>query len=242
MKILAIETATDACSVALHIDAVCWGKFQLAPRKQASLILPMIDALLIDASLRIGQLDLLAFGQGPGSFTGVRIAASVIQGLALAAELPVVGISTLHALAQGAYRELGVGATLVALDARREEVYWGVYYLDEKSNKMVKHIDDCVISPAQIKCPNKYPNKQQAWVGIGNGWQIYEPELLSQLGTHLKKVYPKQYPNAQDIATLAAFEFKAGRVLTAEQALPVYLRDQVTQPSQPKLTKSQLQR
>lgn len=224
MKILAIETATQACSVALLNNNNCQEKFKLAPRQQASLILPMIDALLSQAGLTIAQLDLLAFGQGPGSFTGVRIAASVIQGMAFATDLPIVGISTLHALAQGAFRVHGVHSVLTAIDARQQEVYWGAYCLDDTAHRMVKQISDCVMAPSQAKCPS-----MRTWYGVGDGWQVYRDALVNQVGPHVKAIYPEQYPHAQDIATLAKAEFKTGQVLSATQALPVYLRDQVTQ-------------
>nr|VFJ96912.1 MAG: tRNA threonylcarbamoyl adenosine modification protein YeaZ [Candidatus Kentron sp. H]VFJ97120.1 MAG: tRNA threonylcarbamoyl adenosine modification protein YeaZ [Candidatus Kentron sp. H]VFK02851.1 MAG: tRNA threonylcarbamoyl adenosine modification protein YeaZ [Candidatus Kentron sp. H] len=127
MKILAIDTATDACSVALHLDGEYWGRHELAPRQHAEILLPRIRELLSEAGLSLNHLDALAFGRGPGAFTGVRIATSVAQGLAFGADLPVVPISSLHALAQGAWRERGERNLLAALDARMGEVYWGAY-------------------------------------------------------------------------------------------------------------------
>nr|VFJ43097.1 MAG: tRNA threonylcarbamoyl adenosine modification protein YeaZ [Candidatus Kentron sp. FM] len=130
MKILAIDTATDACSVALHLDGDYREIHELAPRRHAEILLPRIRTLLSEAALSLRDLDALAFGRGPGAFTGVRIATGVIQGLAFGADLPVVPISSLHALAQGAWRERGEGNVLAAFDARMGEVYWGAYRLD----------------------------------------------------------------------------------------------------------------
>ncbi|VFM95033.1 MAG: tRNA threonylcarbamoyladenosine biosynthesis protein TsaB [Candidatus Kentron sp. G] len=130
MKIFAIDTATDACSAALHLDGGCREIHELAPRRHAEILLPRIRTLLSEAALSLRDLDALAFGRGPGAFTGVRIATGVIQGLAFGADLPVVPVSSLHALAQGAWRERGEENILAAFDARMGEVYWGAYRLD----------------------------------------------------------------------------------------------------------------
>ncbi len=130
MKLLAIETATDTCSAALWIDGELCERFEVAPQRQSELILPMMDALLAEAGLRPAQLDALAFGRGPGSFTGVRIATGVAQGVAFAAGLPVVGVSTLAALAQGHLGATGCRRVLAAYDARMGEVYWAACEAD----------------------------------------------------------------------------------------------------------------
>ena len=122
MKLLAIETATDACSCALDIDGESRWRYQLAPRQHAELLLPMVSELLDEAAVAMRDLDGVAFGRGPGSFTGVRIAASVVQGLAFGADLPVAGVSSLRALAEGVRREYGEEAVLSAFDARMSEV------------------------------------------------------------------------------------------------------------------------
>ncbi|MGB5065729.1 MAG: tRNA (adenosine(37)-N6)-threonylcarbamoyltransferase complex dimerization subunit type 1 TsaB, partial [Candidatus Competibacter sp.] len=127
MKLLALDTATDACSAAVWVDGVVHERYELAPRRHAALILPMIEAVLAEAGLRPAQLDAVAFGRGPGAFTGVRIAVGIAQGIAFAADLPVVPVSTLAALALGVGRETGHARLAVALDARMSEVYWGTY-------------------------------------------------------------------------------------------------------------------
>ena len=125
-RVLAIETASAACSAALYIDGQVEERYALAPRQHAALILPMVESLLASAELTVSGLDALAFGQGPGAFTGVRIAASAAQGIAFAADLPVVPVSTLAAQACGAMRDTNGAHAMVALDARMDEVYWGV--------------------------------------------------------------------------------------------------------------------
>ena len=126
-RILAIETSSAACSAALSVDGEVVERDALAPRQHAALILPMIESLLAESGCAVGELDAIAFGRGPGSFTGVRIAASIVQGIAFAADLPVIPVSTLAALAFGAMRESSVPRVIAALDARREEVYWACY-------------------------------------------------------------------------------------------------------------------
>ena len=131
MKLLAIDTATEGCSAALVNDQQLLTRMEVQPRKHAELILPMLDELLSEAGLAISQLDALAFGRGPGAFTGVRIATGVIQGIAFGADLPVVPVSTLRALAQRAFQEYQHANVLTAFDARMDEVYWASYQLAE---------------------------------------------------------------------------------------------------------------
>ena len=138
--LLAIETSTPACSAALSIDGVVIERYALAPRQHAVLILPMIESLLLEAGISVAQLDALAFGRGPGSFTGVRIAASVIQGIAFAADLPVLPVSTLATLALGGMRITDKTQVMAALDARKSEIYWGCYTAAE-DGAVVLHED-----------------------------------------------------------------------------------------------------
>ncbi|UCE90616.1 MAG: tRNA (adenosine(37)-N6)-threonylcarbamoyltransferase complex dimerization subunit type 1 TsaB, partial [Pseudomonadota bacterium] len=127
MKLLAIETATEACSVALAVDGDVRDRFEIAPRGHAGLVLPMAKALLAEAGLGLRELDALVFGRGPGAFTGLRIAAGVVQGLAYGAELPVVPVSSLATLAQGVSAQTGASDVLAVFDARMGEVYWGAF-------------------------------------------------------------------------------------------------------------------
>ncbi len=206
MKLLAIDTATEACSCALFIDGEIQQRSQIAPRQHTNLILPMADQLLKAADLKANQLDGLAFGRGPGSFTGLRIAAGVIQGIAFAADIPVAPISCLAALAQAAYIEHGYEKVRAAIDARMDEVYFGSYIVDAEGI-MRSHDTEIVCKPELIK------PKDGEWYEVGSGW-----------ATGLNN----KYPQATAIIPLAVAAFKEGNVVNAEQALPVYLRNKVT--------------
>jgi len=222
MKLLAIDTATEACSAALLVDGEISERFELAPRQHASLILPMAEQLLAEAELKVAQLDALAFGCGPGSFTGVRIATGVIQGIAFAADLPVMSVSTLTALAQGALLEQKVTKVLSAIDARMGEVYW---------NSCIAGSDGIMRSAGeeQLAVPSAILLPQgDGWHGVGSGWQIHSEALRTRLGGKLDDSHPACYPHARDIAVLAANDFSSGvKSLAAEQVLPVYLRNSV---------------
>jgi tRNA threonylcarbamoyladenosine biosynthesis protein TsaB len=223
-RILAIETSGTACSAALYVDGDIQQRYALAPRQHAALILPMIESLLLEAGIKVAQLDALAFGRGPGSFTGVRIAASVVQGIAFAAELPVVPVSTLAALALGAMRESGEAQVLAALDARKHEIYWGAY----------RHVDEelaCLQGEERVCLPENIAAPQyHSWVGAGSGWAAYGPLLLKQAGERVQRVLPDLEPLARDVARLAIDAFRKGRVVSPEQACPVYLRNNVADP------------
>lgn len=220
MKLLAIDTATEACSAAIVIGEDIRHRYQLAPRQHAELILPMVDELLAEAGARLADLDALVFGRGPGAFTGVRIAAGVIQGLALGADLPVIPVSTLAALAQGTKPQHRY--IISAIDARMGEIYWGVY---ERKNGLVTAIgDEAVSRPEDLTVP-----AHASYYGTGTGWQTYHPVLRERLREQLSGYDGHCYPHARDMLTLATPEFKAGRMVSAEQALPVYLRNKVTQ-------------
>lgn len=151
-KILALDTATDACSVALYLNGKIFERQMLAPKRHTEILLSMVAEVLNEANIHLQDLDALSFGRGPGSFTGIRIAASVIQGLAFGLQKPVIPISTLRALAQGAYRREGIKAAFAYLDARMEEIYWGLFKIDEQGI-MQPVIEERVESPKQIEFP-----------------------------------------------------------------------------------------
>src|SRR3569623_782227 len=178
MNLLAIDTATEACSAALYLDGAIAARYALAPREHARLILPMVDELLREADIKPTQLDAVSFGRGPGALTGLRIAAGVVQGIAYGADLPVVPVSSLAALAQGCYRERGVTRILATIDA-------------------------------------------------GIGWAAYGDSLQSRLQEHVSHVEGARRPHAQDVALLAAAAYRRGETVSAAQAAPVYLRDEV---------------
>ncbi len=233
MKLLAIDTSTDACSAALWLDGEVRQRYQVAPREHGQLILPMIESLLAEAGLALTQLDTLAFGRGPGGFTGVRIANSVIQGLAFGANLPVVPISSLAALAQGAYAEMGTPRVLAAIDARIGEVYWGAYLTAE--NGLVTLVDQEIVCPPQDVPLPLADDVSGDWFGAGNGWHTYAQPLKARLGEAVTAWDGQRYPQAQHLCTHAADAFQRGLAVSAEQALPVYLRDEVAWKKQPLL-------
>jgi tRNA threonylcarbamoyladenosine biosynthesis protein TsaB len=221
VKLLAVDTSTEACSAALLIDDEVHARYRLAPRQHAQLILPMVDELMSEAGLRPSDLHALAFGRGPGAFTGLRIAAGVIQGIAFGADLPVVPVSSLAALAQGLCRERGAERILAAIDARMAEVYWGMYRHDERG--LVGLIDrERLCAPAAVPHP-----EGEGWYGAGSGWQRYGMLMAERLGAALLGWDGQRYPAAEDVARLGAAGFIRGEAVAAEAARPVYLRDEV---------------
>ncbi len=220
MKLLAIDTATEACSAALYIDGATTTKYEIAPRKHTELILTMVDKLLAEASLSLAQIDVMAFGRGPGAFAGVRIATSVIQGLAMSVDCPVVPISTLAALAQGAISESKRAAC--AIDARMGEVYWALYEANADGIMQIVG-EESVCPPDSINNPDL-----NNWFGVGSGWKTYGQELQNQMGNTLIGFRHGDYPSAEIIGTLAIDAYQRGGVVDAVDAQPIYLRDKVT--------------
>jgi tRNA threonylcarbamoyladenosine biosynthesis protein TsaB len=220
MKLLAVETSTEACSAALFIDGEVAERYELAPKEHTKLILPMIDSLMAKAGLKPQQLDALAFSRGPGSFTGVRIAAAVIQGIALGADLPVVPVSTLAAIAQDFFDKNDHSVAFVAMDARMGEIFWGVYRRDAQG--YAELIGDEAVTPADSV---QFPDLMG--VGIGSGWGVYNRELMTRLAGHVSRYKADMLPRAGAIARLGARGFEQGLSVAVEQAMPVYLRDKV---------------
>ena len=231
MKILAIDTSTEACSAALLIDGEVSSQYQLAPRKHSQLILKIIDELLSDADVPVSSLDAIAFGRGPGSFMGLRIAAGVVQGIAFAHDIPVIPISTLKAMAQRAYEKTNIENVLVAIDARMDEVYWGAYTLVNEQWKVDG--EEQVISPDIIDLPSMLSAKNKIWVAAGTGWDRYSERLLStdkdafDMPFKPAEILIDCFPSAEAIAKLAVHELKTGNTITAAHAIPVYLRNDV---------------
>ncbi|MCU7797448.1 MAG: tRNA (adenosine(37)-N6)-threonylcarbamoyltransferase complex dimerization subunit type 1 TsaB [Candidatus Thiodiazotropha sp. (ex Semelilucina semeliformis)] len=221
MKLLAIETATEACSAALLIDDETHLRYEVKPRGHSELLLSMMDDLLAEAELTPSQLDAMAFGRGPGSFTGVRIATGVVQGAAFAAGLPVVPVSTLAALAQRAFREKGERHLLPSYDARMGELYWAAYKVGE--DELVRLvIEEEVATAERVSLPI-----DGEWYGIGSGWTAGAEILEKRLQGVLLGYQAQMLCSAREIALLAAADFDRGLAVSAENALPVYLRNQV---------------
>ncbi|MDD1783022.1 tRNA (adenosine(37)-N6)-threonylcarbamoyltransferase complex dimerization subunit type 1 TsaB [Enterovibrio sp. ZSDZ35] len=219
-KILAVDTATENCSVALKVGNDIIARCEIAPREHTTKILPMVDSVLSEAGLTLSQLDALAFGRGPGSFTGVRIGIGIAQGLAFGADLPMVGVSTLAAMAQQAYRRKGAQHVLSTIDARMNEIYVGGYQRLDNGD-WTNVVEEAVLPPEMFK-----PDCGEGeWYVAGTGWQAY-PELTSQLQLSVTES-GVLYPESEDMLILAHHAFERGEAVDAENASPVYLRDTV---------------
>jgi tRNA threonylcarbamoyladenosine biosynthesis protein TsaB len=214
MKLLAIDTATERCSVALRIDDRIVERATETPRAHADLVLPMVEAVLAEGGLKLQQLDGLAYGRGPGAFTGVRIAVGVAQGLAYGAHLATVGISNLAAVAQ---QFASAGARiLVCMDARMNEVYWGRFGATPDGLVQATSVER-VDRPEAVE-------PGDATVFAGTGFTAYRQLAVGRTAV---AVHGTALPHARDIARLGAAELRAGRGQPPERAQPVYLRDQV---------------
>lgn len=225
MKILALDTATEACSVALGIGDRTLERYAELERGHAEHILPMIDAVLAEAGVRLTQLDALAFGRGPGGFTGVRLAASVTQGLAFGAGLGVVPVSDLEAVAQRVI-QLAPDArrVLVVNDARMREVYWAEYEIGTAGPQLVG--DEHVAAAAHVTWSGPVGG---SWVAAGRGLAAW-PELAARCRDGGAALHPQLLPRAADVLALARVRVAGGRLVDATDALPVYVRDRVAEP------------
>jgi len=233
---LSIETSSEACSVALRINSETREKFELAPRRHAELILPMVLSLLAEAELALGQLDGIAFGRGPGSFTSLRIGIGVVQGLAWGQDLPVVPVSSLAAVSQTAIGQLSVRQgpepeirrVCVAMDARMKEVYHANF--EANSNGLVNLSgEEQVCPPAGVRPDVRLEGSAEV-CAAGNGFERY-PEL-EKLGAELGICLPDCWPRASAVSRLADKWLQHNSPLPADQAQPVYIRNQVAIKSQ----------
>jgi tRNA threonylcarbamoyladenosine biosynthesis protein TsaB len=227
MKLLALDTASELCSAALWLDGQLLARETVAPRAHAALILPMIDGLLAEAGLALTVLDAIAFGRGPGAFTGVRLAAAIAQGLGFAAERPLIAISDLRATAAQALQQApDAHGVLVCQDARMEEVYWGCFERGPGAPPAVSGVGAESVAPAAaVELPAQWHGGSRI-VAAGSGFAVY-PELSRRLHERLALTLPQLQPRAREIARLAAQDGMTAAI-SAEEALPVYLRDRVT--------------
>lgn len=222
MKLLVLDTSTEYCSAALWLDGEVRARRVRAEQQHSSLLLPMVDALLRDSSLTLRQLDGIAYGAGPGSFTGLRIACAVTQGLAFGADLPVVGVSTLESIAE----QTGADSVLTVLDARMAEVYWAAYQRDSA------HPDGhkgwrCISEPALALPESVCVPEGDGWIGAGNGFVALGEVLRPRLASRLVRIDDTLMPDAAAMAPLAAAAFDRGEAVDAALAAPIYLRDKV---------------
>jgi tRNA threonylcarbamoyladenosine biosynthesis protein TsaB len=216
MKLLVLDTSTEWCSVALWLDGKIQARRVLAEQRHSSLLLPMVDELLRESAIGLRQLDGIGYGAGPGSFTGLRIACAVTQGLAFGADLPVVGVSTLESIAE----QTGAGNVLTVLDARMAEVYWAAYQREGSGWRTV--------SEPQLALPESVTVPPGAdWVGAGNGFVALGEVLRPRLAAQLARIDDTLMPDAAAMAPLAAAAFARGEGMDAALAAPIYLRDKV---------------
>ncbi len=227
MKILALDTATENCSAALLIDGNVREREVELERGHAERVLPMVDELLAEAGMTLASLDAIAFGRGPGSFTGVRMAATVTQGLAFGAGLGVVPVSDLTAVAQRAFGlDASINRVLVCNDARMGEVYWGCFERAPGEPGLARpEGEERVSKPAAVTLPTHWA----AANGVGRGFAAYADALRTAVPTVTVGEGPliRLLPRAFEIALLARPDVVAGRLVPPEEALPVYLRDNV---------------
>ncbi|MFN3709150.1 MAG: tRNA (adenosine(37)-N6)-threonylcarbamoyltransferase complex dimerization subunit type 1 TsaB [Alishewanella aestuarii] len=225
MKFLALDTSTEACSVALALDGQILALDEVCPQQHSKRILPMLQQLLSDAGVSLYQLDGIIFGRGPGSFTGVRIGVSVAQGLAFGADLPVFGVSTLAAMAQAAAIQQNATEVIAAIDARMAEVYIAAFTLDE-AGLMQAITPEIAAKPAALPEVLTSLSFTSQVLGVGTGWQTY-PQALQQLAPALI-ADSILYPSAQFMLPFASRAWQQQLFVSAEQAEPVYVRDEVT--------------
>ncbi len=221
MKILAVETSTEYCSVALWQDGALSERCEPVGQKHSEMLLAMLDALLKDAGIRIKQIDGVAFGKGPGSFTGVRIACGVAQGLAFGAGVDVVGVCTLQALAEAS----GKDKVIAAIDARMGELYLAAY--ERRDGVWTTLVEPCL-----CKAEDAPAMAGDGWFGVGTGFAVNPSAgsgqaLAAHYGKQLSGVDAQAVPQAGAVARLAAIEFASGNAVDAALALPLYLRDKV---------------
>lgn len=218
MNVLALETATEACSVAVLTPAGCCERHVVIPRGHTDVLLDLVGQVLAEAGLARSAIDVVAFGNGPGAFTGVRIAAAAAQGIACAHDLPLAPVSTLAALAAGGARLAGAGRYLAAIDARRHEVYaagWEFAGGSDHHGRCV--MADCLAAPAALLVP-----QADTWHAVGNAWSVYRGEFAPDLAA--LQALDLLHPHAQDVARLGAALHARGASVSAGAALPVYLR------------------
>lgn len=221
--VLAIETSTNACSVALQQGDDVLSRHEVAARRHGELLLPWVQQLLAEAGITVSQLDAIAVSRGPGAFTGVRIGVAAAQGLAMSYDLPAVTLSSLAICAQGAYRLTGASQQLVAFDARMGELYWAEVLVEAAGQLRLQH--ESVIAPEVIQLPSS-----TGWLAVSDGWASY-PDLMTRAKACLlpEEAAIGLLPNALDLLTLAQTEIAAGRMVAAESIQPVYLRNNVAE-------------
>lgn len=222
--ILALDAATEACTVALDQDGRRWERHSMTPRGHARELLGMVEAVLNEAGLTRDRIRLVVYGRGPGAFTGVRIGVGVAQGLAWGLEVPVAGVSTLAAIAQGMARRHGAKRVLTAMDARMDEVYWAAC-VAERDSGLMRALDRETVSAVDLV---RLPDDWTGYTAAGTGWGAHGDRLTALLSHTPALTEPDALPSALDLLDYGAYAWAVGDVHPADQALPIYLRDRVT--------------
>ena len=218
MKILALDTSTAACSVAVWIDGEGQELFEIAHNRHSDLLLPMVEQIMAEADVELHQCDTIAFGEGPGSFTGLRIGVGVAQGLAFGVDIPVVPVSSL----QGQANRYPTARSLCAFDARMGEIYWCPYQLGS-DGLMAPSADVVLSTPEEVKL-----DPECVWFALGTGCDRYQDVLKAGNSTVQINLIAGSFPHALDVAKVAVQNYKAGKTLPAENAAPCYVRNKVT--------------
>ena len=220
--LLALDASSSACSCAVWHKGEVTSRFALTPREHTRRLMPMIDEVLAEAGLNSADLDALAYGRGPGSFTGLRIAAGVAQGLAFGLDRPLIGVSTLEALALAAHRQYHLRYVIPALDARMNEIYVAAYRCQD--GRLSRVLEEAVMPPERLRLPSAH--QEVEWYGVGSGWTLWE-SMPTLVQAALSQRLPEMQPDAADMVRLAVDLFEAGEGLAAHEVVPIYLRDQV---------------
>ncbi|MBI2312209.1 MAG: tRNA (adenosine(37)-N6)-threonylcarbamoyltransferase complex dimerization subunit type 1 TsaB [Betaproteobacteria bacterium] len=216
MKILAFDTSTEHCSLALFMDGTVSARDAVAGRRHSEMLLPMVQGLLAEAGVTLKQLDGIAFGAGPGSFTGLRIACGVAQGLAFGAGLKVIGICTLEALAEATHSE----RVIACLDARMGEIYHGAYEKRDGGWVAVREPSLCL--------PRDAPQVPgDGWTGCGSGFDLHGDALRARYDGRLARVDRGMIPHAREMVRLATRRFARGEGIEPDHAAPLYVRNKV---------------
>ena len=232
MNYLALDASTEACSVALQVNGKIFSRYELCPQSHSLHLLPMIDDVLQEGNIKLTELDGLIFGQGPGSFTGVRIGVGVAQGLAFSANLPVVGVSSLQAMAQLAYIKHGQKQVLAAIDARMSEVYNGYFVLDE--NNVMQAQKGEAVTPPEHLAQQLSDVVVAPFYAVGTGWDAYPEKLSEKSGEQLLALKINEgspdilFPSAEAMLAIGKVKLELGQGVSAEHAQPVYVRDTVS--------------
>lgn len=217
MKILGFDTSTEACTVGLYNDGSVTSRFELTPRRHTECVLPWSEELLAQSAITKQALDVIAVGIGPGAFTGVRLAVSIAQGMALGLSIPVIGVSTLACIAQACQHD---GLIVVLMDARMDECYLGFY---QKQDGVV-----VTIAPEQLLVPENVQLPSSGnWIGVGSGFASYAERLPSIFVSQMRCIDASALPHAESLLQIAARDFKAGAMQLPELIQPTYLRDKV---------------